>query len=81
MNRETLDELLLKAHEDEDVGALVRLYRMAGEMCEETGDIDAACFYYTHAYVFALEAGHSEVIPLNQRLVSHGRAEELLAPV
>mgnify|MGYP000321358594 CR=1 FL=1 len=35
--------------------------------------IDAACFYLTHAYIFALELGRPEVQALHARLDAHGR--------
>ena len=73
MDRAQLDASLLAAHEAGDHAALVRLYRQAGEEREEAGDIDAACFYYTHAYVFALESGHEAASELLGRLVRHGR--------
>ncbi|WP_075997111.1 hypothetical protein [Salaquimonas pukyongi] len=73
MDRGQLDAALIAAHEAGDRAALVRLYRQAGEEREQAGDIDAACFYYTHAYVFALESGHGEAAILLERLVRHGR--------
>ena len=36
-------------------------------------EIDAACFFLTHAYVFALEAGASEAGVLHARLKAQGR--------
>ena len=68
-----LEAALLEAHGREDHGALVALYGKAGELKEQAGDIDAACFYYTHAYVFALETGDSASQNLLGKLVSHGR--------
>ena len=73
MDRAQLDAALITAHEAGDHAALVWLYRQAGEEREEAGDIDAACFYYTHAYVFALESGHVAASELLTRLVRHGR--------
>jgi hypothetical protein len=37
--------------------------------------VDAACFYLTHAYVFALSAGATEAGALHARLLAHGREE------
>jgi hypothetical protein len=65
-----LDAQLLAAHEANDTAALVGLYT---EAANETDDIDAACFYLTHAYVFALERGDPTAQTLRERLASHGR--------
>ncbi len=77
MDRAELDQALLKAHEDKDSAELVRLYTLAGDRAEEAGNIDAACFYLTHAFVFALEAGLPEATELNLRLAERGRAHPL----
>ncbi len=77
MDRAALDELLLAAHARNDHAALVQYYTMAADEREEAGDIDAACFYLTHAFVFALEHGAPEADELNLRLVQHGRANRL----
>ncbi|MEM7076714.1 MAG: hypothetical protein AAGA28_06245 [Pseudomonadota bacterium] len=68
--RQTLDAQMLAAHEAGDASALVRLYTLAAD---QTNDLDAACFYLTHAYVFALEAGAPEAAALQARLAAHGR--------
>ncbi|KIC17196.1 hypothetical protein [Leisingera sp. ANG-DT] len=77
MERADLDQALLQAHEDKDSAVLVRLYTLAGDQAEEAGNIDAACFYLTHAFVFALEAGLPEAKELNRRLADRGRAHPL----
>jgi len=58
-----LDQRLLSAHAAGDYPALVSLYR---EAAEASTDADAAGFYLTHAYVFALELGHADA-PKNWR--------------
>jgi len=68
-----LDERLITAHERGDTDALVALYRQAGEAAEVAGDIDRACFFYVHAYVFALEAGHGDAELIRSRLLRYGR--------
>ena len=70
---EALEAALLDAHGHGDHGALVVLYGEAGALKEQAGDIDAACFYYTHAYVYALETGDVASQNLLGKLVSHGR--------
>ena len=77
MKKDELDRLLLEAHERNDHSALIRYYTMAADEREKAQDIDAACFYLTHAFVFALESGAPEADLLNQRLAAHGRAHRL----
>jgi len=61
---------MIAAHEAHDQAALVWLYTQAANTAN---DPDAACFFLTHAYVFALEAGAHETQTLHARLVAHGR--------
>ena len=77
MDREALDAALLEAHNRNDAAALVRLYTLAGDQAEQQEDIQAACFYLTHAFVYALESGAPEADDLNRRLAERGRAERL----
>ncbi|SMX44765.1 hypothetical protein [Maliponia aquimaris] len=65
-----LDTLLLAAHAADDRAALVGLYAQAAEAA---GDLNAACFYLTHAYVFALEIGDPRAASLHARLKAEGR--------
>jgi len=65
-----LDARLIAAHEAGDKPALVTLYTEAADVAN---DVDAACFYLTHAYVFALDAGHPAAATLHARLVAQGR--------
>lgn len=68
-----LNARLLAAHEANDLAALVKLYTCAADTREAQGDIDAMCFYLTHAFVFALELGLPEQTVLQERLWKHGR--------
>lgn len=68
-----LDDALIKAHQEDDFITLIRLYKHAAEAQEALGDIDAACFYYTHAYVFALQEGAAEAMSLSAKLAEYGR--------
>ncbi|PSL15104.1 hypothetical protein CLV88_12623 [Shimia abyssi] len=77
MNRDELNRALLGAHAREEQIELVRLYTLAAEERERARDTDAACFYLTHAFVFALECGAPEAIELNQRLADLGRIHRL----
>lgn len=76
MTIESLDQALLDAHARSDFEQLIVLYTRVGEEQLSQNDIDAACFYFTHAYVFALEAGAEEANDLNKRLVEFGREVE-----
>ncbi len=67
-----LDAQMIAAHEARDQAALIRLYTLAAD---QANDLTASCFYLTHAYVFALEAGASEVPALHARLKAEGREE------
>ena len=67
------DAALLRAHAAGDREALVRLYTEAADAAEAAGDVDRACFFLTHAYVFALEAGHERASDLHGRLKARGR--------
>ena len=66
----TLDDMLLAAHERDDRPALVGLYTQAAE---QAADPNAAGFYLTHAYVYALELGDARARDLHARLVADGR--------
>ena len=77
LDQDGLDRALLEAHERHDLEALTTLYAEAADRSETEADIDAACFYLTQAFVFALESGSSQAKMLNARLVSYGRAVRL----
>ena len=74
------DAALLAAHAAGDHATVIRLYTAQGDAEEARGDVDAACFYLTHAYVFALHAGSPTAKALNERLVAHGREAPLESP-
>jgi hypothetical protein len=66
----SLDAQLLAAHDTNDTVTLIDLYTQAAD---QSADIDATCFYLTHAYVFALELGSPATKSLRARLVHHRR--------
>ena len=72
---DSLGDALMAAHTDGDTTKLAHLYAQAGERALALQDIEAGCFYMTHAYVFALSAGLPEAGAYNQILVAHGRDE------
>lgn len=65
-----LDARMIAAHAAADPDALIALYT---EAADQSNDLDAACFFLTHAYVFALERGHGCAPLLHARLCDHGR--------
>lgn len=65
-----LHDALLRAHEAQDKAALVTLYRQAGEASAE---VDEACFFFTNAYIFALDTGSGEAAALEEVLRRYGR--------
>ena len=71
-----LNTRLLAAHAKDDRAALVALYTEAADHAHDT---NSACFYLTHAMVFALELGLPAAEDLRRRLAEHGR--EVAAPL
>lgn len=71
---DALHDEIMQAHERGHTDRLAILYLKAGDMHETAGDIDAACFVLTIAYVFALECGdHATAQSAHTRLAAHGR--------
>ncbi len=73
VDRTALDASLIAAHADGDTDKLSGLYERAASALMRAGDIDAACFFLTQAYVFALEAGASDAERLKNLLAARGR--------
>ncbi|WP_164658578.1 hypothetical protein [Tropicibacter sp. Alg240-R139] len=65
-----LNDRLLAAHETGDTRALVDLYT---EAADQAKDMDTACFFLTHAMIFALELGLPIADELRSQLAQHGR--------
>lgn len=65
---------ILSAHAAGDGKQLVELYTRAADRAET---VDEECFFLVAAYVFALETAHPSADQLRQRLVAHGREQEL----
>ncbi len=72
-----LSKALLDEHAgDGDPARLAALYGEAADLREAAGDVEAACFFFTHAFVFALEAGDEvQVSRFRDALIRHGREE------
>lgn len=67
----SLDNRLLAAHAASDTGALIALYTEAADTAAVARN--AAGFYLTQAYIYALELDHSDAATLRARLVAMGR--------
>ncbi|MCA0870311.1 hypothetical protein LCL97_05720 [Seohaeicola saemankumensis] len=65
-----LEARLLDAHMQSDKRSLVSLYT---EAAHQAPTPDAAAFFLTQAYVYALETAHEDCSVLNDRLVAMGR--------
>ncbi|MEO0619775.1 MAG: hypothetical protein AAFZ01_10925 [Pseudomonadota bacterium] len=73
-DRTALEHHILEAHSGPDLPGLARGYRRGGDDAFARGEIDAACFLFTQAYVFALKAGLLEFAEeLRAVLMHHGR--------
>lgn len=70
---DALDKALLEAHAAGDGPRLASLYGEAAERFNAMGDIDAACFYWTQALIFSLEAGLDEAVHYAERLRRYRR--------
>jgi len=76
MNEAALEHRLLAAHARNDLEALTALYEEAANQRQERGDEEAACFYLTHAFVYALETGSPRADALQLRLWKLGREQK-----
>lgn len=68
-----LDRDLMVAYKVNDKTQIVTLYAKAGEQSEQCKNVDGACFYYTQAYIFALEMDHPLKTTLREKLAHYGR--------
>ncbi len=73
MTRDELDKCILDAHSKADSYQLAQLYRRASALEEHQGNLNAAGFLLTHAYVFALESGHPDAEDMKDKLARDGR--------
>ena len=68
-----LDDEIMQAHASDDRHRLCTLYLKAGTVKEAAGEIDAACFLFTQAYVYGLETGNEDRAKVQARLIAYGR--------
>ena len=74
---QSLQQALLLAHEQNNCADLIDLYTDAATHLETKGDIDAACFYLTQAYVYAMDCGSElQAQALHARLAQYGRVAQ-----
>ena len=52
-----LNATIEEAHDDGRLDRLAACYAEGGALYERQGETDAACFFWTQAYIFALDAG------------------------
>ncbi len=68
-----LQQAILTAHAQNNTADLINHYTDAATLMENNSDIDAACFYLTQAYIYALDSGSEYTEDLHERLAKHGR--------
>ncbi len=68
-----LETRLLAAHAAGDTMAQVALYT---EAADTAATQNAAGFFLTQAYIYALELGHEDIATLRARLVDMGRENQ-----
>lgn len=73
--RQRVDEALRAAARDGDAQALMNAYETAADLASADGNADAAAFFLTHAYVWALVAGAGAADRLATRLQALGRLD------
>jgi hypothetical protein len=64
---------LLAAHLAGNLANIAQHYALAADHAEKREDIDRACFFLTHAWIFALEAGDPVADEYRSRLEVYGR--------
>ena len=52
-----LNATIAAAHDAGRLDSLASSYALGGSLYADQGETDAACFYWTQAYIFALDAG------------------------
>lgn len=69
-----LDARLQAQHRDNDLAGMALSYARGGDGFEAHGNSDAACFYWTQAWIYALDSGEAGLVRvLEERLAARGR--------
>ena len=69
----SMDDRILRAHEEGAGEELVTLYREAARRADAEGDDRKGAFFLTHAWIFALECGHEAAHEIAQELRARGQ--------
>jgi len=73
---EDLDEAIRRAHTAGELDRLAAGYAESAALYERQGEVDAACFYWTQAYVMALDAGIESLADgVKKKLEAFGRID------
>ncbi len=70
---DNLDAQLLLALESGQTAQQISVYQRVASHHLAAGDVDAACFYATQAWVLALASGDAAEASLQRMLRTHGR--------
>lgn len=69
-----LDAAIRDAHSAGRLDVLATSYARGGALYERQGETDAACFFWTQAYVLALDAGVAPLADaMHEKLAAFGR--------
>ena len=69
-----LNATIEEAHGNRRLDKLAASYAEGGALYERQGETDAACFFWTQAYIFALDAGAAALADaMREKLNSFGR--------
>jgi len=68
-----IDAAVMAAHAAGNGAELARLYGEAADGFAAHGDLDTACFFYTQAYIYALEQGATEAVRYAKILKDNAR--------
>ncbi|MGI9419147.1 MAG: hypothetical protein ACR2RA_15055 [Geminicoccaceae bacterium] len=71
---DALDAAIQDAHGGGRLAALAASYAEGAALYERQGETDAACFFWTQAYIFALDAGiEGLAAAMRDKLAAFGR--------
>ncbi|MDX1541022.1 MAG: hypothetical protein R3349_06415 [Geminicoccaceae bacterium] len=74
LDHQALAGAIVESHANGDLARLAALFAEAGARAAAEGDSDPACFLWTQAWIFALDAGDEPLADeLETRLDAHGR--------
>ncbi len=77
--RQVYDELnaaIEEAHDERRPDKLAAGYARSGALYERQGETNAACFFWTQAYIFALDAGAAPLAEaMRAKLLAFGRID------